>query len=536
VTLVSTLDRASHWLTAFAPKVAALRGWRRIIVALLLGVSLAATMPPVHALPLFPVALTGLLWLIGGSRSLFSAFATGWWFGLGFFIAGLYWIGFALMTDPERYGWLVVPAVVGVSAGLALFFAISALILRILRLEGIWGVLAFASVWGAQEWIRGHILSGFPWNLAGSAFSLSVAMNQLVALIGAYGASLVLVFAGALPALASSSGPWSRRLALPSMIVLLFVVWLGGTIRLAGAPDPATDDTNVMLRLVQPNISQQEKWRGDARGEIVARHLDLTKAPSATPISLVIWPEAAMPFVLDEDPAVPRYLAESVPAGALLLTGAPRRELDDGDVRRAWNSVHAISADGRMIARYDKHHLVPFGEYVPLRKLFGFEKITAGSLDFSEGPGPATMSLPGIPPLSPLICYEGIFPDGVIARDGPRPEWLLNMTNDGWFGISSGPYQHLASARLRAIEQGVPMVRVANTGISVVVDSFGRERARLGLDRSGVIDQPLPNALASPPPYAVVGDWPFYGLLIAAFGAALRKCWQVMRRERSKRT
>ena len=536
MTLADTLDHASHWLAALAPRVARLRGWRRAIVALVLGVALAATMPPVHALPLFPIALTGLLWLIGGSRSPFSAFATGWCFGLGFFVAGLYWIGFALMTDPERYGWLVVPAVVGVSAGLALFFAILALILRILRLEGIWGVLGFAALWGAQEWIRGHILSGFPWNLAGSTFSLSVAMNQLVALIGAYGASLVLVFAGALPAMASAPGPWSRRLALPGMIALLFVVWLGGTIRLAGAPDPASDDTTTILRLVQPNIAQQEKWRGDSRGGIVARHLDLTKSPASTPISLVIWPEAAMPFVIDEDPAVPRYLAESLPEGALLLAGAPRRALDDGGERRAWNSVHGIGADGQLIARYDKHHLVPFGEYVPLRKVFGFEKITAGTLDFSEGPGPATMILPGIPPFSPLICYEGIFPDAVIAPEGPRPQWLLNTTNDGWFGISSGPYQHLASARLRAIEQGMPMVRVANTGISVVVDSFGRERARLGLDRSGVIDQPLPRALASPPPYAVVGDWPYFALLIAAFGAALRKSWQVKSWKRGKST
>lgn len=488
-------------------------------------------MPPVHALPLFPIALTGFLWLIGGSRSLSSAFATGFWFGLGFFVAGLYWIGFALMTDPERFGWLVVPAVVGVSGGLALFFAILALIVRALRLEGLWALLAFSAAWGAQEWIRGHILSGFPWNLAGSAFSLSDAMNQLVALIGAFGASTILVFAGGLPSLLTSSGRWWRLAALPAMVVLLFAIWLGGTIRLGSAPIPADDDTNLALRIVQPNISQAEKWRRETRDAIVARHLELTMAPSATPVDLVIWPEAAVPFVIDEDPAVARYLADSLPGQALLLAGAPRRDLDGDGNHRAWNSLHAIDAEGRLIATYDKHHLVPFGEYVPLRKMFGFEKITAGTLDFSEGPGPATLTLPGVPPFSPLICYEGIFPDGVIASGEPRPAWLLNVTNDGWFGISSGPYQHLANVRLRAIEQGMPLVRAANTGISAVIDSYGRTRARLGLGETGVIDERLPKALASPPPYAHVGEWPFFALLIAAFGAALAKSIKVARQE-----
>jgi len=517
------LDRAIAALAALAPATARLKGWRRILAALLFGVALAATLPPVHALPLFPVALTGFIWLIGGSRSLSSAFATGFWFGLGFFIAGIYWIGFALMTDAERYGWLVAPAVIGISGGLALFFAIGALIVRALRLDGIWNLLAFSAVWGAQEWIRGHVLSGFPWNLAGSAFGLSNAMNQLVALLGAYGASVVIVFAGGLPSLLAGQGPWQRRAAIPAMLLVLFSIWLGGMIRLAGAPDPSADNTDVNLRIVQPHIAQAEKWRRDLADDIVARHMELTARPSAGRIDLVIWPEAAVPFTIDEDPAGPRYLTEALPQGAVLLTGAPRRAVDATGKREIWNTLHAISPDGRLIGRYDKHHLVPFGEYVPLRSLFNFEKITAGSIDFSEGPGPATLALPGIPPFSPLICYEGIFPDGVIAKDGPRPAWLLNVTNDGWFGVSSGPYQHLASARLRAIEQGLPLVRAANTGISVVVDSYGRERARLGLGRVGIIDQPLPRPLGSLPPYAFIGDWPYFALLIGAFLAALYK-------------
>jgi apolipoprotein N-acyltransferase len=529
VTGARALDRASLALGALAPRLDALRGWRRVLLALLLGVALAATLPPVHALPLFPIAVSGLLWLTARARTPASAFATGFWFGWGFFLAGLYWIGFALMTDPERFGWLVAPAVLGISGGLALFFAIAALLLRLLRLDGPWSLFAFSALWGAHEWLRGHVLTGFPWNLAGSAFSLSDAMNQFAALLGGYGSSLVLVFAGGLPALLASSSTLQRRLAVPAMFALLFAIWLGGTVRLALAPEIGTDATALQLRIVQPNIAQSEKWRPEQKSAIVARHLALTARPSALPLDLVIWPEAATPFVLDEDPAVPRYLAEALPPAARLITGAPRRSPPDA-TPAAWNSVYAIDAEGRLIARYDKHHLVPFGEYVPLRKLLGLSKIVPGALDFSEGPGPRTVAITGVPPFSPLVCYEAIFPDGVIEPGGSRPAWLLNLTNDGWFGITSGPFQHLASARLRAVEQGLPLVRAANTGISAVVDAYGREIARLPLGDAGVIDRALPAALEAPPVYARIGDAPFFAIIILVLSATCHR-WMKRRRD-----
>lgn len=507
-------------LEAVARSVGALRGARRIALAVALGIALAATLPPVHALPLFPVALSGLIWLISGSRSSSAAFAIGFWFGLGFFLAGLYWIGFALMTDPERYGWLVAPAVIGIAGGLALFHAVGALVLYLLRLDGLWRVLAFALIWSGLEYLRGHILSGFPWNLAGSAFSLSGAMSQLCALLGAYGMSLVLVFAGALPALLGESSRPGRRLALPAMFLILLAIWLGGTVRLALAPAADVASDGPMLRIVQPNIAQSVKWQTDKRAEIVARHLALTMKPSAAPLDVVIWPEAAIPFVIDEDPAVLDYLVQALPKGAILITGAPRRN-HGGAGPRVWNSLQAISSDGRLVATYDKHHLVPFGEYVPLRQLLKLDKITPGALDFSEGPGPRTLALPGLPAVSPSICYEAIFPDGVVARDGPRPGWLLNLTNDGWFGITSGPYQHLASAKLRAIEQGLPLVRAANTGVSTVIDSYGRVLDRLPLGAEGVIDARLPAPAAHPPVYAFAGDWPAMALLVIGAGMVL---------------
>ena len=521
MTLGAALARVAPDLAALARRVGALRGIRRIALSIALGIALAATLPPVHALPLFPVALAGLIWLITGARSPSSAFATGFWFGLGFFLAGLYWLGYALMTDAERYGWLVAPAVIGIAGGLALFHAIGALILYWLKLDGLWRVFAFALIWSGLEWLRGHILSGFPWNLAGSAFALSDAMNQLSALLGAYGLSLVVVFAGALTALLGEPEAKRRRLALPGLFAILVAVWLGGTLRLELAPAPDTEVTAVQLRIVQPNVAQSVKWLSDKRTEIVARHLALSAAPSARPLDLVIWPEAAMPFVIDEDPAVLAYVMRDLPRGTALITGAPRRDHDSAGQSRVWNSLQAVTADGRLVATYDKHHLVPFGEYVPLRSLLNLDKITHGSLDFSEGPGPRTLALDGLPPVAPTICYEAIFPDGVVASGGPRPAWLLNLTNDGWFGITSGPYQHLASAKLRAVEQGLPLIRAANTGISAVIDPYGRIIRRLSLGAEGVIDAALPKPAATAPFYSRFGEWPVSIILMIGVGMVL---------------
>lgn len=524
--LTAALARATLDLSALARSIGAVRGVRRIALALGLGIALAATLPPVHALPLFPAALAGLIWLIAGARTPFSAFATGFWFGFGFFLAGLYWLGYALMTDAERFGWLVAPAVIGVAAGLALFHAVGALLLYWLRLKGLWRVLAFALIWSGLEWLRGHILSGFPWNLAGSAFALSDAMIQLSALLGAYGLSLVMVFAGALAALLGEPASSRRRYAVPAMVAIFLTVWLGGTIRLALAPalDAEASATTPWLRIVQPNIAQSVKWRDDKRADIVAHHLSLTMRPSAWPLDLVIWPEAAIPFVVDEDPTVLTYLSERLPAGSMLIAGAPRRVEDAAGRLSVWNSLQAITADGRLIATYDKHHLVPFGEYVPLRELLGLNKLTPGALDFSEGPGPRTLMLGNLPPFSPSICYEAIFPDGVVDSAGPRPAWLLNITNDGWFGITSGPYQHLASARLRAVEQGLPLVRAANTGISAIVDPYGRVLQRLSLGAEGVIDAALPAPASVVPPYGRVGGWPLAIILILGAGTVMIRC------------
>lgn len=274
----------------------------------------------------------------------------------------------------------------------------------------------------------------------------------------------------------------------------------------------------VRLRLVQANIDQRLKWQESERVNTLRKYLALSSQPGAGPITHVVWPETALPYFLSTEPELLRVLAQVVPPGGLLLTGAVRADPPGTVPVQVWNSVHAIDDRGQVVATHDKFHLVPFGEYVPLRGILPIDKITPGASDFSAGPGPGTLVLPGLPPVSPLVCYEAIFPGAVTARTGQRPQWLLNVTNDAWFGQSAGPHQHFASARLRAVEEGVPMVRVANTGISAVIDPYGRVLASLALGREGVLDAALPEALP-PTPFARFGNGILLALLAAAAGA-----------------
>ena len=242
-----------------------------------------------------------------------------------------------------------------------------------------------------------------------------------------------------------------------------------------------------------------------ARESNFRRLLSLSAGPGADRITDIVWPEAAATFFLNRDPARRAAIATVVPRGGLVLTGALRTDPPPDPPHQVWNSFAAIDGTGEIRGTYDKFHLVPFGEYVPFRGLLPIEKITAGNVDFSAGPGPRTLDLPGLPPVGVLICYEVIFP-GAVVDPAHRPAWLVNITNDAWYGFSSGPFQHFATARIRAVEEGLPLVRAANNGISGVIDPYGRIVGRLGLDDIGVVDADLPAALADPPLYARQGD------------------------------
>jgi len=485
-------------------RLSGLGGWRRWGAAFVLGALLTAVLPPLHAVVAAVPAFVGLLWLVDGSRGWRGAFGAGWWFGFGFFSTGLYWIAFALLTDAARFGWLVPVAVAGMGAGLAFFPALATLALWFVRGRGVIRVAALAVLWTAAEYARGNLFTGFPWNLIGQTWTFSDAVIQVTAVTGVYGLGFLTVLAAALPALWwEGVRPSARWLALAVPLAIVTALWLGGTLRLAGA-EPATVP-GVTLRLVQPDIRQADKWKPALRDKHLDKMMAMTAGPGWSAVTHVIWPEAAIPFFIGQDVVRREAVARVVPPGGLLLTGAPRIDPDAAGGRRIWNAVQAIRPDGTIVATYDKFHLVPFGEYVPLRGILPIEKITAGVGDFSAGPGIRTLSVPGLPPFSPLICYEGIFP-GAVADPRNRPAWLLNVTNDAWFGISAGPHQHFAAVRLRAVEEGLPLVRAANNGISAVVDPYGRVTARLGLGGEGILDAALPMALPEATFYARYGE------------------------------
>ena len=519
---------AAAQLAALARTLGAASGWRRSALAALLGALAATALPPAHALPLLVVAFTGFVWLIHASRSPWRAAIAGWWFGFAHFIAGIYWIGVALLIDPSRYGWLVVPAVLGLSAGLALFPALAAFAARLPALPLAGRILAVAVAWTAAEWLRGIILTGFPMNLMGTVWAPSLGMIQGAALIGVYGLSFVTVLAAAAPAALAAPRTderlGRRRWLLPACAFgLLAAILIGGTIRLALAPAQAP--TGINLRLVQANIDQRLKWEQNERAAALALHVRLSHEPGFEATDVVIWPEAAATFRLDESKRLRAFASQAAPPGGRLITGAPRRTRSAGRTIAFWNSLHALNPAGAIEATYDKHHLVPFGEYVPLRAILPLRTLTHGSRDHAAGPGPRTIDLPGLPPFSPLICYEAIFPGEAVRDDAlpeDRPAWLLNITNDGWFGHTAGPYQHFQAARLRAVEEGLPLVRAASTGISAVVDAYGRVVGRLGLGEQGVLDAQLPPALAAPPPITRLGGgWTLAILLSLAALAVL---------------
>lgn len=505
-------------LSDLAARVRALSGWRRRGLALLLGALAALALPPIHAVPLLVIAFTGLVWLVDGTRRTGEAFRVGWWFGLGHFAAGIYWIANALLTDPVRFGWMIPPVVGGLAAVLALFPGLAAAGMRRLGGDGPARVVVLAGMWVFGEWLRGWVLSGFPWNLIGYAWAFSDPMNQLAALTGSWGLSLLTVLAAAMPAVLGDwrlDGRGRARLwigagSIALAALLLAATWIGGAWRLPDGPSATVPD--VRLRIVQAAIDPALKNKADLREANLGRHLRLTiDTPGFTDATHVIWPETAAQFLLEHDPEVRRAVATAAPPGGLILTGAPRGEIENGRLVQLWNSLVAVNPAAAIVGSFDKFHLVPLGEYVPLRELLPFiNKVTPGSMDFSAGPGPVTLRLPGLPPVGPLICYEVIFPGAVVNAED-RPSWLLNLTNDAWFGTSSGPYQHFVSARLRAVEEGLPLVRAANTGISGVVDAYGRVTARMGLGDVGVIDADLPVPAAGLTPYARYGD-----LLLAA--------------------
>jgi apolipoprotein N-acyltransferase len=496
-------ERAATW-------VAALRGWRRGAFATLLGALSMLAFAPVNAWPVLFLTFGGLVWLLDGchaahdsrSERLKCAGIVGFWFGFGYFFAGLYWIAEAFLVEPLRHGWLLPFVMTALPGGMALFFAVACALAMLLWLPGAGRVFALAIALGLAEFARGHVLTGLPWNLIGYGILGPLPLMQLASLFGVYALSLLAMILFAAPA--ALFAPARSGLAGgkgTAALALLFVLLLGlgyvwGERRLAAAPH---DSTEVRLRIVQANVDQAEKWRPENSAEIFDDYLDLTKSAGLDRVDIVIWPETAVPFYLDDAPDALLAIGAALPEGTSLLVGSARL-VEERDAQgtlgahRVYNSLLAVDGQGRIAGVYDKIHLVPFGEFLPFQDFLeslGFMQLTGVRGGFSAGAGSGLLSIAGAPSARALICYEIIFPDEIAAL-GARPGWLINVTNDAWFGSSAGPYQHFHQAQVRAVEQGLPVARAANTGISAVVDPYGRILAEIGLGAKGIIDIELP--------------------------------------------
>jgi apolipoprotein N-acyltransferase len=508
-------------------------GWRRWLIAFVAGALSALAMAPLTLWPVLFLTLPTLVWLIDGAgadygRGVIAAAATGWWFGFGYFLAGLYWVGFAFLVDAPTFGWLLPFAVIGLPAGLAVFTALGVAAARLLWTHGAMRILALAVALTAAEWLRGHLLTGFPWNSFGYALTSPLILAQSAAVVGIWGLTFIAVAVFASPATLADDRTENRWRALPLTIGIVVLAGMAafGALRLARTPTRLVD--GVQLRIMQPNLQQDVRFNYAAKRQVMDRYIELSGRPSTTQSAggeptHVIWPESAFPFFLAREPDALAQIAALLHGRAVLVTGAVRlaEPVTPADLG-VYNSIYVIGPDGSLDSFYDKTHLVPFGEYLPFQKFLeslGFQQLTKQRGGFLAGDRRRLIAVPGAPLALPLICYEIIFPGDLLPK-GPRPGWIINVTNDGWFGISSGPYQHFQQARLRAIEQGLPLVRAANTGISAVIDPVGRIIDSLPLGAEGVIDAPLPQPIGAPI-YARVGDGPATMIVAIAFLALM---------------
>jgi apolipoprotein N-acyltransferase len=488
-------------------RLAALRGLRADLAALALGCLAAAALPPFHIIPVLLVSVPGLLTLLDASPSPWVAARRGWWFGLGHHLLGLYWITEAILFEAARFWWLVPLAVPAVAAVLAVFIG-AACLLAWLAPRGWPRVLALAGAWVLTDLARQFVLTGFPWNPWGSVWEIPGLIGdvfiQPAALVGVHGLTFVTLLIAALPTL-------SRRWWLGGCALL--VGWIAfGLMRLQGTVPPQA----LTVVLQQGNVPQGQKFDQALASRIFQHYLDLSAEAHPNGPAVDVWPETAFPGLLDVDQPA-RQVIEQANNQAPSLIGSVRFDED----RRPRNSLVAIVDGGTVAGIYDKWHLVPFGEYIP--DWLPLPIMVMPGNGFASGPGPRTLHVPGLPPVGPLICYEAIF-SGEITDNNDRPSWLVNVTNDAWFGNSTGPRQHLAAARMRAVEEGLPLVRAANTGISAAFDARGHEIGRIGMQRSGTLSVVLPGPLP-PPLYARFGLWlpTIMGFVALTLALAVRK-------------
>lgn len=549
--------RVISWLKRWALGVQSFSGWRQSLLAVVSGAVSVLALAPFFIWPILFVTLPHLVWLLDTVKAdaprierVRKAAWIGWCFGFGYFFAGLFWVGEAFLVQAGLFLLALPFAVTLLPAGLALFFAAAAALAQLFWRPGIVRVIALAITIACTEWLRGHIFTGFPWNTLGYALTSPLPLMQTAALIGVYGLSLWVVLVFALPAVAAvdaikqHESAWRHWTGFAVAVAILSTMFIYGTVRLNAAPVAYQD--GIKMRVVQVSVPQREKWIPANQERIFADHIELSQRNSdgvqdnLAGITHVVWPEVAMPFLPLEIPVVAKRIAAMLPEGKYLISGALRRDplksnagksTANGQApapasRRAFNSLMVFNDRGEAETIYDKIHLVPFGEYLPFQntlEAIGLRQLSRMRGGFTPGITPRPLLQVGdLKNIAGLICYEAIFPGQVSAGSSPtsRPSLYLNVTNDGWFGNTTGPRQHFQQARVRAVETGIPLLRSANNGISAMIDPVGRVARRLQLNVRGSLDTLVPIPVGEPV-YARFGDWTLLIQLAMLSGLAM---------------
>ena len=472
-------------------------------MALLAGAFAVPSVAPYDFFAVCFVAFPILVWLLDGTeveprtgliRRAIPAFAIGWWFGFGYFAAGLWWVGTAMLVEAENYAWALPFAVVILPAILALFYGLATAIARLFWTDDVGRIAALAVAFASAEWLRTFVFTGFPWNPVGMAAMPVPLLMQSVSVIGMNGMNALAVFVFAAPALLAGQRHVKLGLGLAALLMAMHVSF--GYYQLtkkAGADGPV-----LSVRIVQPSIDQALKWDGSVRDRIFGELIALSQAPVAegqAKPALILWPETAVPFLFTERPDALAALSHLLGEDQLLVAGVVRAEGGSGGAAaRYYNSVMAIDGGGVIVDAVDKVHLVPGGEYLPLAELFealGVERLVPIPNTFSAGGPRRLISLPLAVRAAAFVCYEIIFSE-LVAADSTGADVIVNVTNDGWFGNTPGPYQHLRQAQVRAVENGLPLLRAANTGISAAIDSHGRILDALSINARGTLDLQFP--------------------------------------------
>ncbi len=516
-------NKYAHKVLSLNESMKQLSSRKKYFIAFLLGIFSTLAMPPISFWPSLFITFPILIWLIDGvkltqrnsSGVQKQVFKIGWSFGFGYFLVSLYWLGSSFLIEPEKFAWALPFAVTLLPAFLGLFYAVPLAVLSLFWTNGPERLITFSVAIFIADLLRSYIFTGFPWNLIGHSLTGQLELMQSVSIFGLLGLSAMAALIFSTPAILAgplgndekspdkpSEGLLSKILPLSFSVLVIFSLYGFGAHRIR-EEGPTKFIKGIELVLVQPNISQKDKVDLKKRPSALLKTIELTE--TLPPLDqtknhqrLIVWPETAIPFALNRSPTILTRLDEMLAEGSTLISGAfhveSNQNLKGANNYKVFNSLFVVNDHGEIENLYDKNHLVPFGEYLPFPQLFraiGLSAIADERGGFKTGPKPSPVQLKTMPSFLPSICYEAIFPlPSTTGSSGAK--WLLNISNDGWFGNTVGPHQHLHQVRMRALETGLPMVRSVNGGISAIFDGIGRIVKKTSLNKKVIIVSAIP--------------------------------------------